>query len=335
MQIIHNASLKSHNSFAVEVTCQYLAKLDQVDELTEILAQKQFRDLPLLILGSGSNLLFRKNFQGLVAVVSNRGIELIEEDNDHYYVKAAAGENWHQFVQYCIRQGWSGLENLSLIPGTVGAAPMQNIGAYGVELADRLHKVSAIDLESREHLGFSRDDCQFAYRDSLFKRQRGRYCIKDITVKLPKDPQWVLDYAGIRESMDEAKEINARHISEAVCRLRRSKLPDPEVLGNAGSFFKNPVVDAAQHEQLHSHAENIPSWETDAGQYKLSAAWLIEQCGWKGKRQGDAGIYDKHALVLVNHGTASGEQLWQLAETVIKAVEDRFAITLEPEPLIL
>ena len=335
MQISKNASLKSHNSFGIDVDCRYLVKLHNIQDIDEVLAAKQFRNIPRLILGGGSNVLFRKNYDGLVILVSNAGIQLLDEDEQNFYIQASAGENWHHFVQHCLQHGWAGLENLSLIPGTVGAAPMQNIGAYGVELSDRFHALSAIDLSTSERLSFDRKACQFGYRDSLFKRQRGRYLITDITVKLARQPEWTLDYAGIRESLKESEPVTAIAISDAVCRLRRSKLPDPEVLGNAGSFFKNPVVSQQLHKQLSDRYPDIPAWPAEQSRYKLSAAWLIEQCGWKGKRREDAGLYDKHALILVNYGHASGAALWQLAESVMHSVEDRFGISLEPEPLIL
>lgn len=335
MQISENNSLKSHNSFGIDAYCRYLIKLQNSNDITEILSLPRFRTMPILILGCGSNILFRKDYEGLVLLVSNQGIELVDEDDQYYFIQAAAGVNWHEFVQYCLQRGWAGLENLSLIPGTVGAAPMQNIGAYGVELSDRLYELSAIDLQTSERRSFNRKECQFAYRDSLFKRQRGRYFITDITVKLAKKPQWVLDYAGIRETLDDSATVTATSISDAICKLRRSKLPNPEVLGNAGSFFKNPVVSRQIYESLIDRFPTLPGWITGSGEYKLSAAWLIEQCGWKGKRRGDAGLYEKHALVLVNYGAASGEDLWQLAESIMHTVEDRYDISLEPEPLIL
>lgn len=334
MQITANASLSSMNSLGVAAQCRYLARLDSTDRLASLLSDKRLQKLPQLILGGGSNLLFAQDFPGLVLAVSNTGIKHLEADTDAHYVRAAAGENWHQFVQHCLQAGWSGLENLSLIPGTVGAAPMQNIGAYGLELKDRFHSLSAIDLQTLESREFCREDCQFGYRDSLFKREIGRYLITDVTFRLPRKPELLLDYAGIREALGKTPPTAAA-VSEVVCNLRRQKLPDPVLLGNAGSFFKNPVIPRSQLDQLRSQYPQLPAWETGDDQYKLSAAWLIETAGWKGYRRGDAGVYEKHALILVNHGQATGQELLSLAEDIIDSIQQRFAITLEPEPRII
>lgn len=335
MQISENASLKSLNSFGIPVNCRYLIQLEDPEETAAILSNEHYRQLPRLILGGGSNILFTKDFEGLVIAVSNTGIKLVDENEQNYYVQAAAGENWHEFVLYCIRQGWAGLENLSLIPGTVGAAPIQNIGAYGVELSDRFHGLNAIDMHTGEAVGFQKDDCRFGYRDSLFKQQPGRYLITDVTVELAKQPRWVLDYAGIRESLDAEVPITARLISETVCKLRQNKLPNPDTLGNVGSFFKNPIIAATQYQQLAEKYPGMPAWQVDANRYKISAAWLIEQRGWKGKRRGDTGVYPEHALVMVNYGHANGVELWQLARDIIQSVEEYYDVRLEPEPLIL
>lgn len=335
LQIEENASLKNLNSFAVEAHCRYLVRLTKPEKLEEILAEPRFKNLPRLILGGGSNILFREDFPGVIIHVKTSGIKLLDENEDYYFVLAAAGENWHEFVQYTIEKDWPGLENLSLIPGTVGAAPIQNIGAYGVELEERFHGLTAIDLTTGETITFDRTACQFSYRDSLFKKNRGRYLITDVTFKLPKKPEWKLDYAGIREIMGETKPVSAKAISDAICQLRQKKLPDPVSIGNAGSFFKNPLISDDKFQTLRVNFPDLPAWPQPNNLIKLSAAWLIEQRGWKGKRHHDAGVFENHALVLVNHGHASGSEIWHLAEAIIHSVKERFDITLQPEPLIL
>jgi len=335
IKIEENASLKNLNSFAVEACCRYLVRLKKPEQLKEILADPRFEKLPRLILGGGSNILFRQDFPGFVIQVKNRGIQLLYEDDVHYFVQAAAGENWHAFVQHSLKQGWAGLENLSCIPGTVGAAPIQNIGAYGVELEERFHALNAIDLTTGEAITFDRDACQFSYRDSLFKKNRDHYLVTDVTFKLPKNPKWKLDYAGIHEMLDDTKPVSARAISDVVCQLRQKKLPDPTLIGNAGSFFKNPLVSDDRFQMLKADFPDMPAWPQSDDLIKLSAAWLIEQCGWKGKRYRDAGVSENHALVLVNHGNASGDEIWHLAEAIIHSVKEKYEIILQPEPLIL
>lgn len=335
IKIEENASLKNLNSFAVEAHCRYLVRLKKLEHLEDILAEPRFKNLPRLILGGGSNILFREDFSGVVVLVETSGIKLIDEDEKYYFVQAAAGENWHKFVQYTIEKNWPGLENLSLIPGTVGAAPIQNIGAYGVELEERFHELSALDLTTGETIIFDRAACQFSYRDSLFKKNRGRYLITDVTFKLPKKPEWKLEYAGIREILDETKPVSARTISDAICQLRQKKLPDPNLIANAGSFFKNPLVSDDKFQTLKVDFPDIPGWPQSNDSVKISAAWLIEKCGWKGKRHHDAGVSKNHALVLVNYGDASGADIWRLAEAIIHSVNEKYRITLQPEPLIL
>ncbi len=335
LQVTENASLKNRNSFGVEAHCRYLVALKKTEQIREVLADPELGKLPRLLLGGGSNILFREDFPGVVVHVETRGVALLGDDEKHYFVRAAAGENWHAFVQHTIEQGWAGLENLSLIPGTVGAAPIQNIGAYGVELDTRFHALTAIDLGTGEARTFDRDACQFRYRNSLFKQQRNRYLVSDVTFRLPKNPTWALDYAGIREKLPPGAQVTARAISMAVCQLRQEKLPDPAKIGNAGSFFQNPQVSTEKYHALRKDFPDMPSWPTDEKTVKLSAAWLIEQCGWKGHRENDAGVSEKHALVLVNHGRASGAEIWQLAEHIIHSVKQRFGITLQPEPFVL
>jgi len=336
MHIEEHASLREHNTFRVQARARYLVTLEAPEDIPAVLADSRFRRLPRLILGGGSNILFRADFPGVVVRVALRGIELLDEVGSHRLVRAAAGENWHDFVRWTVEQGWPGLENLSLIPGTVGAAPVQNIGAYGVELADVCEAVEAVDLDTGEARFFERAACRFAYRDSLFKQQAGRWLITAVRFRLPRTFTPRLDYPGVREALGAA-ELTPLAVSDAICAVRRAKLPDlaPGAPGSAGSFFKNPLIPAAQGETLCASYPALPAWPQADGRIKLSAAWLIEQCGWKGHREGDAGVYAKHALVLVNHGQATGAQLWALAEAIRASVRERFGVDLEPEPQVL
>ncbi|MGC9008452.1 MAG: UDP-N-acetylmuramate dehydrogenase [Halothiobacillaceae bacterium] len=336
MHLEEHVSLLAHNTFRVEARARYFAILEQMEDIPVLLADERFQRLPRLILGGGSNILFRADFPGVVVRVALRGIELLGEDESHRLVRAAAGENWHDFVRWTVGQGWPGLENLSLIPGTVGAAPVQNIGAYGVELADVCEAVEAVELSTGEFHRFDRAACRFAYRDSLFKQQAGRWLITSVTFRLPKAFAPKPDYPGVREALGGV-EPSPLAISDAVCAVRRAKLPGlaPHDPGSAGSFFKNPLIPAHQLAHLRAVFPLMPAWPQADGRAKLSAAWLIEQCGWKGYRRGDAGVYAKHALVLVNHGRATGAELELLAKTIQSSVAERFGVALEPEALIL
>ncbi|MFZ5537343.1 MAG: UDP-N-acetylmuramate dehydrogenase [Pseudomonadota bacterium] len=336
MHLEENASLLAHNTFRVEARARYFLTLEQLADIPAFLGDARLQGLPRLILGGGSNVLFRADFPGVVVRVALRGLELLGEDESHRLVRAAAGENWHDFVRWTVEQGWPGLENLSLIPGTVGAAPVQNIGAYGVELSEVCEAVEAVDLGTGESHRFDRAACRFAYRDSLFKQQTGRWLITAVTFRLPKTFAPRLDYPGVREAMGEV-EPTPLAVSDAICTVRRAKLPGlaPGEPGSAGSFFKNPLVPAGQAEVLRASYPGLPAWPQPDGRAKLSAAWLIEQCGWKGYREGDAGVYAKHALVLVNHGRATGAELWRLAEAIRASVRQRFGVDLEPEPILL
>ena len=335
MEIQQNASLKDLNTFGVNARADYLTEIHNLDDIEALLEWKGQHDLPFLLLGGGSNLLFKNDYKGLVARVCLEGKDIAEEDDNKVYVSAAGGENWHEFVRWTVENGYAGLENLSLIPGTVGAAPIQNIGAYGVELADHFHSLQAVNLETSEVLEFDLEHCQFAYRDSFFKSHTlDKLLITSVTFALPKKPEWKIDYAGVREAL-EGKQPTALLISDAIIALRQSKLPDPADIGNAGSFFKNPLLAIDKWEKLKEKYPEIPGYKQTDGQIKTSAAWLIDQCGWKGYRKGDAGVSEKHALVLVNYGKASGAELWHTAQDIIHSVEDKFGIELEPEPRVI
>jgi UDP-N-acetylmuramate dehydrogenase len=275
--------------------------------------------------------LFRGDFNGVVLLNEIKGVDLVDEDEDYVYVRAGAGENWNGLVQYAIGRDWAGLENLSLIPGNVGAAPMQNIGAYGVEIRDVFWELEAWNLAERRVQTFTPDDCAFGYRESVFKgRLKGQYVILNVVLRLRKEPIFHTSYGALREELGN-RELSIRAISEAVIRIRRSKLPDPAEIGNAGSFFKNPTIPAARFEELKGKFPEMVAYPAEGGNMKLAAGWLIEQCGWKGFRRGDAGVHARQALVLVNYGNARGEEIYALSEEVAQSVRLKFGVELERE----
>jgi UDP-N-acetylmuramate dehydrogenase len=289
----------------------------------------------MLILGGGSNILLTKNFDGWVLKNELRGIEELHEDKDFIYVRAGAGENWHSFVQYCITKNWAGLENLSLIPGNVGASPMQNIGAYGVELQDLFWDLEAYHLNDHSIHTFTETDCAFGYRESVFKNKfKNQFIILNVTFRLRKRPVFHTSYGAITEELEKmgVHELSIQAISQAVINIRRAKLPDPEVIGNAGSFFKNPTIPIELFKQLQKKFPGIIGYILPGGtKVKLAAGWLIESCGWRGYRKGDAGCHDKQALVLVNHGNASGTEIFQLSQEIQTSVQSKFGLLLERE----
>ncbi len=336
MQLLENVNLKRFNTFGVEARARYLALLEKPEDALALRDWLGNRDLPVMVLGEGSNVLFRRDYPGVIAHPAFAGVERLGVRDGAVHFRAAAGQSWHGLVMETIGQGIAGLENLSLIPGTVGAAPVQNIGAYGVELSSRFFELEAIDLQNGARRRFDRAAAEFGYRDSHFKRHPDRYLILNVTLALPERPDWRLDYGGLREALADTppQALTARRISDAVCRIRRSKLPDPARTGNAGSFFKNPVVSRARAEALKSRFPELPVYSAGEKTAKLSAAWMIEYCGWKGRRRGAAGVSSRHALVLVNHGGASGEQIWRLARDIQASVLDAFGVELTPEPRI-
>lgn len=337
MTISKNISLLKYNSFGIEASAKFFASFHSTDELAALTTDRLIENYPMLILGGGSNILLTKNFDGFVLKNELKGIELVKEDANYYYVKAWAGENWHQFVLHCIKHAYAGVENLSLIPGNVGASPMQNIGAYGVEIKDIFHGLEAWDLEERKTVLFTLNDCEFGYRESVFKKQyKNRFVILNVTYRLSKQPVYHIEYGAIKEELERMNlaQLSIRAVSDAVINIRSSKLPDPQKIGNAGSFFKNPVISAARFEGLKKNFPSIPGYP--AGEdIKTAAGWLIEQCGWKGFRNGDAGCYDKQALVLVNYGSATGQDIFSLSQSIINSVQDKFSITLEREVNII
>lgn len=353
MPVIANYSLQAHNTMALPCRASGFITLrddHDLDVLLEAL-HGQWRAQPLLILGGGSNVLLLEDFPGLVVHPGQRDIQLLADHDNEVLLRVGAGRNWHDLVEWSVARGYHGLQNMALIPGLCGAAPIQNIGAYGVEFSHCCVQVELCDLASGNHFTLPRDDCEFHYRHSIFKTPRARnWLVTAITLRLQHHAEPKLDYPGLREALqqqdlgdrsttDSTSAHSPAAIAAAVCRLRRSKLPDPAQLGNCGSFFKNPVVDAQQLHSLLAKAPQMPHWPVAdsgaPGHSKLSAGWLIEQCGWKGHRRGAAGVHSRHALVLVNHGGASGSDIWQLARDIRDSVAERFGLVLEPEPVII
>jgi UDP-N-acetylmuramate dehydrogenase len=328
---IENYSLKHLNTFGIDAKARYFARFRSLEELEQLISVVK-RD-PLLILGGGSNVLFSKDVHGYVLKNEVSGIDIVKEDEDHVYVKAGAGENWHQLVLFCLEHNLAGMENLALIPGNVGASPMQNIGAYGVEVRDVFEHLEAFSIHDRKTVTFSNSDCEFGYRESVFKnRYKNQFVITHVTFRLNKHPVYHTSYGALNDELEKlGRPVNIQSIADAVINIRRSKLPDPAVIGNAGSFFKNPIVSSAVYDQLKIQYPSIPCYPQGGNMVKLAAGWLIEQAGWKGYREGDAGCHAKQALVLVNYGGASGIQIYQLSEKIRKSVMDKFGVELETE----
>lgn len=335
MEIREHVSLRELNTFGVNQSARYFVSINDVAQLSELLQFKNETKLPLLVLGGGSNLLFSQNFQGIVAHLELSGVEFIKTHDGRRLMRVAAGENWDTTVRKAIAYGWHGLENLAYIPGDVGAAPIQNIGAYGLEICERFDSLRAFNFVSGEVETFSKDDCQFGYRHSFFKTApSGQYIVVEVTLSLPSEPDWRLDYAGIREQLEDAAPTS-EGIAAIVTAIRRKKLPDPNLIGNAGSFFKNPIVDVQLGKQLQKQFPLMPAYPEDEDYLKLSAAWLIEHADLKGYRDGDAGVSEQHALVLVNYDQARGADILKTAAHVQQTVMKKYGIQLDPEPTIV
>ena len=334
--VVENASLEGRNTFRVPARANLLVDVRRPSALGELFGYAAFERQPLLVLGEGSNVLFTRDWPGIVLSIAARGIRVLDDDGECARVRVEAGENWNDFVRWSVAKGLRGLENLVLIPGTVGASPIQNIGAYGAEVREFVTGVEAWDRHERRLAELDNAACAFAYRDSAFKRERDRYVITAVVFELTRSRELRIDYAGVREELAAigAATPTAASVAEAIARIRTRRLPDPSLVGNAGSFFKNPLVDPGQASALLAAHPAMPVWPA-AERSKLSAAWLIEACGLKGTRDGDAGLSDQHALVLVNHGRASGAQLWAFAERVRAAVRTRFGVELEAEPRVV
>lgn len=327
-----NVSLQPFNTFGIECNAAHLATFNSVNELKEVL-QRAVK--PLLILGGGSNILFTQDFDGTVLKNEILGIEVVQEDEDYVELRVGAGEIWHEFVLYCVRNNYGGIENLSLIPGTVGASPMQNIGAYGVEIKDVFVQLEALNLDTLELEVFDHAACSFGYRESVFKRAlKDKYVITAVTYRLTKrNHQIKTSYGAIQDELTKKGIVDPKliDISEAVIAIRQSKLPDPKEIGNAGSFFKNPVVEFSVLENIQKSYDNVPNYPATEGYVKLAAGWLIEQAGWKGFRSGDFGVHSKQALVLVNYKNAKGSEIEELSQKIIRDIHQKFGVSLERE----
>lgn len=340
MNIRENVSLKPYNTFGISASAKYFAEVRSDDNFRELQKTSAYQSNPVLIIGGGSNILLTQNFDGLVIHNTIPGIEVVSETDTQLLVRANAGEVWHRLVLWSIEKKLGGIENLSLIPGYVGAAPMQNIGAYGVEIKDVFEELQAIHRHTGEKVKFNRNDCEFGYRESVFKNKyKNEFLITSLTLRLTKTSaanhtyRFKTDYGDIKHTLAEMQvfDLNVKAVSDAVIKIRSSKLPNPAELGNAGSFFKNPVISKEQFEQLVLKYPLMPSYPQTDGSIKIPAGWLIEQCGWKGKVRGHTGSHAKQALVLVNYGNASGSEIWQLAMDIRQSVGEKFGIEIHPE----
>ena len=338
MQIKENFSLRNLNTFGIEVSARYFASFSDIEQARELLSNSLVKQLPILILGGGSNILFTRNFDGIVIKNQLKGITLVNQTDTNYYIKSGAGESWNEFVSYCVENNYAGIENLSLIPGNVGASPMQNIGAYGVEIKDVFYELEALHIKTGEIHKFNLQDCQFGYRESVFKnKHKGEYIITSVTYKLNKTPVFNTSYGAIDKELENmgVKELSISAISQAVCNIRTSKLPNPKEIGNAGSFFKNPIISASLFEKLKQEFPDMPSYPQSLNEVKTAAGWLIERCGWKGRQIGDAGVHKNQALVLVNYNKATGSEIFDLSSKIIADVKGKFGIELEREVNII
>lgn len=335
-ELLSDYPLLAHNTFGFDVRAKHAIRLTEEAQFASLARDERVKNEARLVLGGGSNVVLTRHFDGLALLMELRGRHVIREDAEAVYVKAGAGENWHEFVAWTLSQGLPGLENLALIPGTVGAAPIQNIGAYGLEMGERFDTLRAVELSTGDMREFDSNACAFGYRDSFFKREgRGRFVIVSVTFRLPK--KWVprAEYADIARVLENGSSDGPQAIFDAVVAVRQAKLPDWRVLGNAGSFFKNPVIGAAEFSALKAREPDLVSYKQPDGQFKLAAGWLIDRCGWKGRSIGAAAVHDRQALVLVNRGGASGAQILELADAIKRDVYARFAVELETEPVCL
>ena len=338
MNIIENYPLLKLNTFGVDVKAKYFTSINTINELIEATKTNVFKDLELLILGGGSNILFTKDFDGLVILNNIKGKEIISQNQQSIFLKIGAGENWHELVMYCVDNGWGGIENLSLIPGNTGTAPMQNIGAYGVEIKETFLELEALEISSGKIVKFNNSDCEFGYRESVFKnKMKNQYIILNITLELKKNPVLNINYGDVKAILESQNIKNPaiKEVSNAIIRIRQSKLPDPKKIGNSGSFFKNPIVSLNQLELIKKNYPNVVNYEINENEFKIAAGWLIERAGWKGKKFNNYGVHEKQALVLVNYGLANGMEIFDLSEKIILDIKDKFGITLEREVNII
>ncbi len=332
LKIFKNHSLHKHNTFGVKVSAKFYAAPETPDELITILHKYRTPEQDMLIIGEGSNILLTNNFQGLVIRPDIKGIEILDKSPDNAIIKVWAGENWDNFVVYCINNGFGGVENLSWIPGSVGACPIQNIGAYGAEVENVIESVTGILTDSLEQITFTRDKCNFGYRDSIFKQGlKGRFIITNVIFKLSRNPVLNTTYGRLQNELAGNKKTDLQSVRQAVIKIRKDKLPDPDKFGSAGSFFRNPVISKSKFNNLRSDYSDIPAYPANNQGVKIAAGWLIEKAGWAGKRTGDAGVYNKQALILLNYGSATGKQIKDLAEKIMISVSNKFGIDLQTE----
>ena len=332
--IKENVNIQAYNTFGIDCTAKHFARFRSIKDLQELLADPIRKESELLVLGGGSNMLFTKNFKGLILKNELTGIYVVKEDANHIWIEAMAGENWHDFVLFAIDHDYGGIENLSLIPGSVGAAPMQNIGAYGVEIKDVFHELEAVHIESGEVVRFTRKRCKFGYRESIFKNTlKDQYIITSVTLKLTKNHDVNTTYGAIEEKLKEknVERPTIKHISDAVIAIRQSKLPDPALIGNSGSFFKNPVIPTKEFKILQAKFPEVSHYIVDEHHVKLAAGWLIDQAGWKGKTFENYGVHKNQALVLVNYGGAKGKDILDLSTQILADVKEKYNINLERE----
>lgn len=338
MEILRDADLKPFNTFGIAARAEALARFRDLYQLRSLMAAPELAALPRLILGGGSNVLFTRNWDGVVLLNEIPGLEVVREDDEHVWLRSGAGVVWHDLVLYAVAHGWGGLENLSLIPGRVGAAPMQNIGAYGVELKDTFDSLEALKVDDGTVVTFGKEQCHFGYRESFFKREgKDRFVILNVTFKLSKRPALNTSYGNIGQELAK-RGITAptlRDVSDAVIAIRSSKLPDPKVIGNAGSFFKNPVVPVAIADAIRTEYPDVAAYPAGEGYVKLAAGWLIEKAGWKGFREDGFGVHKDQALVLVNHGGATGRNIFDLSTRILASIHERFGVELEREVNII
>ncbi|WP_421774857.1 UDP-N-acetylmuramate dehydrogenase [Gracilimonas sp.] len=331
--IQENFNLSDYNTMGIAAKARYFCSVQSIEALQSLLADSRFQDTPNFMMGGGSNVLFIRDYDGLVIHMDIKGISIDQEDGEDITLNVGAGENWHNLVLHSVEKGWGGIENLSLIPGSVGAAPIQNIGAYGVELEEVFESLEAVEVKTGELKSFNKEECRFGYRDSIFKNElKGLFVITGVKLKLQKSPKVNTSYRALSDKLEEKgiRNPSIKDISKAVIEIRQSKLPDPAEIGNTGSFFKNPVISKEQFDELQSTYPDIPSYPA-GDKIKVPAAWLIDQCGWKGKRFGDAGVHKMQALVIVNYGNATGEEIWNLAQRIQVSVKERFGVSLTPE----
>jgi UDP-N-acetylmuramate dehydrogenase len=335
--IQEDVSLQHYNTLAVDVSTRWFVIIDTIEQLQEALDFVKAKNCPLLVLGGGSNVVLAKDFTGLTLLIKTRDIHIEKETGTQIFLSVAAGENWHDTVMYCVDQGWYGLENLALIPGSVGAAPIQNIGAYGVELTQCFSYLEALDIATGERLSVDNQACQFAYRDSVFKQSlKDKVIITRVVLVLSKTPTWSLNYPALQNALKgyELSALTSQQVAQVVIAIRQSKLPDPKDIPNAGSFFKNPIVDAGCYERLREQYPQLVAYEQSDGRYKLAAGWLLDQAGWKGKWVNDIAMHDQQALVLTNPHRRSGSELLDFTDQVISDIQQKYGIYLEVEPRI-